>query len=94
MYDLMIVGAGPAGMTAAVYTSRKKRKTILISKDIGGQPNWTAGIENYMGYQFIEGPELMAKFQEQVKRTECEIAVYDCLSNLHTANGNKTIKNP
>ena len=37
MYDLMIIGAGPAGMTAAVYAARKKLNTILLSKDVGGQ---------------------------------------------------------
>ena len=55
MYELIIIGGGPAGMTAAVYAARKKLNTLLISKDIGGQVNWTMGIENYMGYQFIEG---------------------------------------
>lgn len=75
MYDLMIVGAGPAGMTAAVYAARKKLKTILISKDLGGQPNYTAGVENYMGYQFVEGPELMVKFEEQVKQFPLDIEI-------------------
>ncbi|TET14597.1 MAG: FAD-binding protein [Dehalococcoidia bacterium] len=72
MHELIIVGAGPAGMTAAVYASRKKINTLLLSKDLGGQPLWTAGIENYMGYQFIEGPELMQKFKEQVKQFPVE----------------------
>jgi alkyl hydroperoxide reductase subunit F len=72
MHELIIVGAGPAGMTAAVYASRKKINTLLLSKDLGGQPLWTAGIENYMGYQFIEGPELMQKFEEQVKQFPVE----------------------
>ena len=72
MHELIIVGAGPAGMTAAVYVSRKKINTLLLSKDLGGQPLWTAGIENYMGYQFIEGPELMQKFEEQVKQFPVE----------------------
>jgi len=72
MYELAIVGAGPAGMTSAVYAARKRINTLLLSKDLGGQPLWTAGIENYMGYQFIEGPELMQKFQEQVKQFPVE----------------------
>ena len=72
MYELIIIGAGPAGMTAAVYAARKKLNTLLLSKDLGGQPNWTVGIENYMGYQFIEGPELMQKFEEQVKQFPIE----------------------
>lgn len=68
MYDLIIIGGGPAGMTAAVYAARKKMNTLLVTKDFGGQPMWTMEIENYMGYQFITGPELMAKFEEQVRR--------------------------
>jgi len=68
VYDLIIVGGGPAGMTAAVYAARKRLNTLLLSKDVGGQVLWTMGVENYMGYQYIEGPELMQKFEEQVKQ--------------------------
>jgi len=68
MYELIIIGGGPAGMTAAVYAARKQLNTLLITTDIGGQVNWTNGVENYMGYQFIEGDELMAKFQQQVEQ--------------------------
>lgn len=72
MYELIIVGAGPAGMTAAVYAARKKIDTLLLSKDHGGQVMWTSGIENYMGYQFIEGFELIQKFEEQVRQFPIE----------------------
>lgn len=72
MSELIIVGGGPAGMTAAVYAARKRIDTLLLSKDIGGQPNLTAGIENYMGYQYIEGFELMQKFEEQVRQFPLE----------------------
>ena len=68
MYELIIVGGGPAGMTVAVYAARKLLKTLLISSDIGGQVMWTNGVENYMGYQFIEGDELISKFQKQVNQ--------------------------
>ncbi len=68
MYDLMIVGGGPAGLAASVYAARKQLNTLLISVDIGGQINKTLGIENYLGYQFIEGPELIDKFQTQVSQ--------------------------
>jgi NADH-dependent peroxiredoxin subunit F len=67
MHEVMIIGAGPAGMTAAVYAARKRLKTLLVSKDIGGQAIWASKIENYMGYQFVEGAELMRKFDDQVK---------------------------
>jgi alkyl hydroperoxide reductase subunit F len=68
MYELAIVGGGPAALTAAVYAARKKLNIILIAKEIGGQPARTTGVENYMGYQYIEGPELMEKFAEQMKK--------------------------
>ncbi len=66
MYELIIIGGGPAGMAAAVYAARKLLNTLLITSDIGGQVNWTHGVENYLGYQFIEGDELISKFQQQV----------------------------
>jgi len=72
MYELIIIGGGPAGMTAAVYAVRKRINTLLLSKDFGGQVITTAGIENYMGYQYIEGFELMQKFEEQVKQFPIE----------------------
>jgi len=59
-------------MTAAVYAARKRLDAVLISKDIGGQPMWTGRIENYMGYQYIEGFELMDKFEQQVKQFPLE----------------------
>lgn len=68
VWDLIIIGAGPAGLTAAVYAARKNLKTILIAELLGGQPMTTWGVENYMGYQYITGPELMSKFEEQARQ--------------------------
>ena len=68
MYELMIIGAGPAGLSAAVYAARKQLNTLLLSSDIGGQINWTMGIENYLGYQFITATELITKFHEQINQ--------------------------
>jgi alkyl hydroperoxide reductase subunit F len=62
-------------MTAAVYAARQKADTLLLSKDVGGQVNWTLGIENYMGYQFIEGLELIGKFEEQVRKFPINIKI-------------------
>ena len=67
IYDLAIIGGGPAGMTAAVYAARKKINTLLVSKDLGGQVLSTTEVENYMGYQYIEGRQLMNKFKEQMR---------------------------
>ena len=68
MLDLIIIGAGPAGITAAVYAARKRLNLLVISKDIGGQTAWSGDIENYTGYQFVTGPELVTKFEEHMKR--------------------------
>ncbi len=66
IYDLIIIGAGPAGITASVYAARKKIDFLVISLDIGGQAAWSGDIENYTGYQFITGPDLTQKFQEHM----------------------------
>lgn len=82
MYDLMIVGGGPAGLAAGVYAARKQLKTLLISGDIGGQINTTWGIENYLGYQFIEGPELISKFETQVGQFPIDQKIGDKVRQL------------
>jgi NADH-dependent peroxiredoxin subunit F len=66
VYDLIIIGAGPAGITASVYAARKQLDFLVISRDIGGQAAWSGEIENYTGYQFITGPELAKKFEEHM----------------------------
>ncbi len=66
--DLIIIGGGPAGITAGVYAARKKMKFLMITKDIGGQAAWSSDVENYPGYQFITGPDLVAKFQEHMDK--------------------------
>ncbi len=68
IYDLIIIGAGPAGITASVYAARKKINFLVISLDVGGQAAWSGDIENYTGYQFITGPELTQKFQEHMRK--------------------------
>ena len=87
MYDLMIIGGGPAGLAASVYAARKQLKTLLVSGDIGGQTNWTMGIENYLGYQFIEGPELIDKFHSQVSQYPIDQKIGDKISRLEKIGG-------
>lgn len=71
--DLIIIGAGPAGITAAVYAARKKLDFSVFSKDIGGQAAWSGDIENFTGYQFITGPELALKFKEHLGKFEFDL---------------------
>ena len=62
MYDVIILGAGAAGLTASIYTCRKKLKTLILSIDVGGQTNLTSHIENYPGTGPMNGIELMQRF--------------------------------
>ncbi len=68
IYDVLIVGGGPAALTAAVYCMRKGVSTGLITESFGGQVAETSTVENYMGYRHIEGIELVHKFTDQVKQ--------------------------
>lgn len=82
MYELVIIGGGPAGMTAAVYAARKKLNTLLLTDDIGGQVLWNTRIENYMGYQFIEGPVLVQQFEEQMRQFPIETRIGQKVADL------------
>ena len=66
-YDLVIVGAGPAGLTAAIYAARNKMDFVVISDGIGGQMAWSGIIENYSGYSHITGPELTELFLQHTQ---------------------------
>lgn len=68
IYDVIIIGAGPAGLSAALYCARKLLKTLLISKDLGGQVSWTYDVDNYLGFSQVEAADLIAKFEEHVDK--------------------------
>jgi len=72
-YDLIILGTGPAGLSAAIYAARYKLKTLVIGKEIGGHALETLSIENYPGFKEISGPDLSEKFKEQVKALGVDI---------------------
>ncbi|BDG81689.1 thioredoxin reductase [Bacillus subtilis] len=78
IYDVIIIGAGPAGMTAAVYTSRANLSTLMIERGIpGGQMANTEDVENYPGFESILGPELSNKMFEHAKKFGAEYAYGD-----------------
>ncbi len=75
MYDVIVIGAGPAGMTAAIYTARKKLNTLVLAKDAGGQMVWSSDVENYTGFSMITGAELTLKFQEHMASLKEDLEV-------------------
>jgi len=68
LYDVIIIGGGPAGLSAAVYAARKVLKTLFVSKDIGGQVAWTYDVDNYLGFSQVDTADLIAKFEEHVEK--------------------------
>lgn len=66
LYDALVLGAGPAGIAAAIYLVRKGLATGVISQTLGGQVAWTSDIENYPGYRLIDGTALVQRLREQV----------------------------
>ncbi len=84
VYDMIIIGAGPAGMTAGVYAARKKLKTLIITKDIGGQAAWSSDIENYMGFSMITGPELVKKFEDHLEEFKDDVELRVVLKGIDT----------
>jgi len=73
IYDLIIIGGGPAGITAGIYAARKKIKILLIAKDFIGQIGKTNEVDNYPGFSKISGLDLMKKFEEHLKKFSFEI---------------------
>lgn len=78
-YDVIIIGGAPAGLTAAIYTCRRALKTLIITKDIGGQAALTAEIENYPGVDLIDGFSLMQKFKKGAENFGAEILTNEAI---------------
>lgn len=90
-YDIVIIGAGPAGITAAIYATRSNMKCAIIEKEmIGGQVNKTSIVENYPGYINITGPELVEKFYEQINNLGIK-QIYSEVTDLKINKNDKTI---
>lgn len=73
MYDIIIIGAGPAGFTAGIYAARREMKTLIIGKEMGGQLIWASEIENYPGFKSIQSYELIHNMREHVESLGVEI---------------------
>ena len=93
MYDLIIIGGGPAGITAGIYAARKKLNTLLISKDFVGQTGNAFGVENYTGFREIKGLELMKKFKDHLKKFKIDIAEFEEAEEIKKINSTKNKTN-
>jgi len=91
LYDVIIIGAGPAGLSAAIYTIRKMLKTLIISKDIGGQITWTSDVENYLGFSQVNAAELVTKFEDHVKKFNVEKVIGEEVSAVDLVGRRKRI---
>lgn len=90
-YDVIIVGAGPAGMTAAVYASRANLSTIMIERGMpGGQMANTADVENFPGFDLITGPDLSTKMFSHAQKFGAEYA-YGDIKNITVEGDDKIV---
>ena len=88
MYDIVIIGAGPAGLTAAIYARRANRSVLIMDKNaFGGQMTFSPKLENYPGYELISGTELADKMVEQVINQGATVEIENA---LEIKNGGKT----
>lgn len=93
MYDVIIIGAGPAGLTAGIYTGRARLKTLILEAGIiGGNAALTDLIENYPGFPFgINGPDLMDSFVKQAERFGVELVQEEVTAIENTPEGKKVV---
>src|SRR5512143_2698741 len=67
MYDLIVIGGGPAGLTATVYAIRKRLNVVMVSKDLGGKTQWRLALPWIQEYQVIRGLEVVNKFKSELE---------------------------
>lgn len=89
-YDVIIIGGAAAGLTAALYASRRTLKTLVVTKALGGQLAMTPSVENYPGTKKIGGVELMQQFLEHAQEYGTEIA-YETVTGISTNNDTFTV---
>ena len=96
VYDMLILGGGPAAMSAAVYAARKMLNIAVLTVDFGGQLKETSNVENYLGFQNIDAKDLTSRFDEHVKSFSLPISLgvavkdvtkKDNIFTVHTEDG-------
>ncbi len=92
IYDVAIIGAGPAGMAAAIYAVRKNLSTLIITADVGGQLGTTYEVGNYPGFQLITGPDLVQQFEAHMDQYEVDKLVGEKVTGLRFVDRCKTLE--
>jgi thioredoxin reductase len=72
-YDVVVIGGGPAGLSAALYTARQGLSTAVVAGESGGSPQWAGHIENYLGLGLISGPEMASRFRDHVSSFDVDL---------------------
>ncbi len=67
IFDVLVLGCGPAAMAATVYLARQKRSFVVLAKQVGGQMTWSSDVENYLGFHLLDGVELTKRFQAHLE---------------------------
>lgn len=91
MYDLIIIGGGPAGLTAAVYAIRKRLNVLLLSKDLGGKTNYRLSLPWIEDYQVIRGLEIVNKFRSELEYLEFARHI-DAVETISRNNGDFNVR--
>jgi alkyl hydroperoxide reductase subunit F len=91
VYDLLILGGGPAAMSATVYAARKMLNLAIITKDFGGQMLETSNVENWLGFQSIDARDLLEKFQEHIKNFDISVALGSVVEAVAKDDGTLTV---
>lgn len=68
LYDVIIIGGGPAGMAAALYAARQRLKFLLLAESLGGMANYVPEVKTFLGYYYLSGYDLIEKFKEHIKK--------------------------
>jgi len=92
MKDLIIVGAGPAGLSAAIYAARQKMDFIVLTVNIGGQTNWSTEVGNYLGFHLLSGEELAQKFEDHLEDYKIKVKENEPVINIKKKKNSFVVK--
>jgi alkyl hydroperoxide reductase subunit F len=91
MRDLIIIGGGPAGCTAGIYSARKKLDTLLIAKDFTGQIGHSAWVENYPGFERVKGLDLAKSFKSHLESFDIKVNEFEEVKEIREYEGSFTV---